>query len=80
MHELSLAGELVVQVGALAQREGATRVVRIELALGDLSGVDREALGFVFPLAAAGSVAEGAALAVQEVSGSDLLIVAMEVE
>ncbi len=80
MHELSLAGELVVQVGALAQRESATRVVRIELALGDLSGVDREALEFVFPLAAAGSVAEGAALAVQEVSGSDLLIVAMEVE
>jgi hydrogenase nickel incorporation protein HypA/HybF len=80
MHELGLAAALVAQVDQIAQREGATRVVRIELAVGDLSGVDRDALEFVFPIAAGQSTAEGAVLATRVVSGRDLLIVAMEVE
>jgi hydrogenase nickel incorporation protein HypA/HybF len=80
MHELSMAAALVDQAEGIARREGATRVARIELAVGDLSGVDREALEFAFPLAAERTLAEGATLAVEIVSGRDLLIVAMEVE
>lgn len=80
MHELGMATALVEQVEEVARREGAARIVRIELVVGDLSGVDREALEFVFPFAAERTVAEGATLAIEVVPGRDLLVVAMEVE
>jgi hydrogenase nickel incorporation protein HypA/HybF len=80
MHELGMATALVEQVEEIARREGAARIVRIELVVGDLSGVDREALEFVFPFAAERTAAEGATLAIEIVSGRDLLVVAMEVE
>jgi hydrogenase nickel incorporation protein HypA/HybF len=80
MHELGMATALVEQVEEIARREGAARIVRIELVVGDLSGVDREALEFVFPFAAERTAAEGAVLAIEVVAGRDLLVVAMEVE
>ena len=43
MHELSMAMELVAQVGEIARREGAARIARIEVSIGALSGVDSEA-------------------------------------
>jgi hydrogenase nickel incorporation protein HypA/HybF len=67
MHELSLAAELVSQVGEIARREGAARIARIEVRIGPLSGVDREAFAFAFPFAAEGSLAEGAALDIEAV-------------
>lgn len=80
MHELGMATALVEQVEEIARREGAVRVVRIELVVGDESGVDREALEFVFPFAAERTAAEGATLAIEIVPGRDLLVRAMEVE
>ena len=80
MHELGMATALVEQVEEIARKEGAARVVRIELVVGDESGVDREALEFVFPLAAERTAAEGATLAIEIVPGRDLLVRAMEVE
>lgn len=62
MHELSIAESLVEQLTALARREGAARVARVDLRVGALSGVDPEALAFAFPVAAEGTVAEGADL------------------
>ena len=67
MHELSMATALVEQVEEIARREGAARIARIEVRVGALSGVDGEAFAFAFPLAAEGSLAEGAALAIEEV-------------
>jgi hydrogenase nickel incorporation protein HypA/HybF len=63
MHELSIAESLVEQLTDLARREGAARVARVELRIGALSGVDPEALAFAFPVAADGTIAEGAELA-----------------
>ena len=80
MHELGMATALVEQVEEIARREGAARIVRIELVVGDLSGVDREALEFAFPFAAERTAAEGAILVFEIVSGGDLLVRAMEVE
>ncbi|MBF0181641.1 MAG: hydrogenase maturation nickel metallochaperone HypA [Magnetococcales bacterium] len=62
MHELSIAMALIDQVQRIARRESAARVVTVRIRVGCLSGVDAEALGFCFPLAARGSLAESARL------------------
>ena len=67
MHELSLAQAMVEQVAAVAAREQATTVGRIVVRMGALSGVDREAFEFAFPIVAEDSVAADAELTVEEV-------------
>ena len=66
MHELSLASAMVEQLQAAALREGASRIVAVEVVVGALSGVEREPLEFCFPVAAEGTLAEGAELRVEE--------------
>lgn len=67
MHELSLAMSLVEEVEAIAKRESATRVLTISLSIGDLSGVDREAFLYAFPLAAERTLLEDARLEVKRI-------------
>ena len=67
MHELSIAQSVIEQVEVVARREKAVRVLTVTLTIGALSGVERESLEFVFPMAAEGTLAEKAALAVEEV-------------
>jgi len=67
MHELGMASALIDQVGEIARREGATRIARIEVRIGALSGVDRDAFAFAFPIAAEGGLAEGAVLDIEDV-------------
>ncbi len=66
MHELALAGYLIEMVDDYAAQNGATRVKRISVRLGELSGMTR-ALYFCFPSAAKGTFCEGAVLDVEEV-------------
>lgn len=65
MHELSVCQALVDQLRELAQRESAQRVTRVLLRVGPLSGVVPELLEHAFPIAAAGTVAEGSAIAIE---------------
>lgn len=67
MHELSIACNLVEIVEEAARTAGAARVTRVRLRLGDLAGVVEEALRFSFPVAAQGTLAEGAELAIERV-------------
>ena len=67
MHELSLATELVEQVELAARREGAVRVESVEVVIGELSGVELESFEFCFPLAAEGTLLEGARLEIERV-------------
>ena len=67
MHELSLATAMVEQLEEILTREGGTRIVRIALRLGAMSGVDRDAFEFAFPEAAGGTPAEGAVLVIEEI-------------
>jgi hydrogenase nickel incorporation protein HypA/HybF len=64
MHEASLTRGLVRTIEEIAAREGATRVVGIEVWLGALSHMSKEHLAEHFAQAAAGTIAEGAALRV----------------
>ena len=69
MHELSLAQATVEQLERVLKAEGGgfSRIERLHMEIGGMSGVDREAFEFVFPAAAEGTVAESAALIFTEV-------------
>ncbi|MFN3705384.1 MAG: hydrogenase maturation nickel metallochaperone HypA [Thermoflexales bacterium] len=62
MHELSIACSLVEAAAQAAQQHGATRVTRVHLKLGVLSGVDADALRFSYDVAAQGTLLEGSQL------------------
>lgn len=71
MHELSVCLSLLQQVERIAAERHATAVVRIELEVGPLSGVEPDLLRNAWPLAATGTVAEPAELSI---SSSDLIV------
>ncbi|MBZ5639911.1 MAG: hydrogenase maturation nickel metallochaperone HypA [Acidobacteriia bacterium] len=62
MHELSIATGLVETAVRSAVANGASRVLRVNVRIGSLSGVEPEALSFCFPIAARETVCEGAEL------------------
>ncbi len=64
MHELSVCLSLLDQVRAIAEERAATRVIRIELEVGPLSGVEIDLLESAWPMAAAGTIADDADFAV----------------
>lgn len=65
MHELSIAAAMIEQLSEACQAAGATRIVRVDVMVGDLSGVDLEALELAFPMACEGTEAQGALLVAQ---------------
>ncbi len=67
MHEMSLAQALVDQAVELVRLDGCSRVLGVDVRIGALSGVMRDALEFCFPAAARGTALEGAELRVTEV-------------
>ena len=62
MHELAVAQALVEQVDAVIDQHQASRAASIRLHIGPLAGVVPELLARAFPLAAAGSRMQHAAL------------------
>jgi hydrogenase nickel incorporation protein HypA/HybF len=67
MHELAICQALIGQVERVAREKAARRVLSITVSVGPLSGVEAKLLEHAFPLAAAGTVAEQAALEVEVV-------------
>lgn len=65
MHELSVCQNLLQQVARLATSHHARRVDVIRLQIGPLSGVEPELLHQAFPIASAGTVADGAQLMIE---------------
>lgn len=66
MHELGIARNIVAIVSDAAQ---GRKVRRVTLEVGALSGVMTDAIAFCFPIAAEGTVLEGAALDIREIEG-----------
>ncbi|MCP4302434.1 MAG: hydrogenase maturation nickel metallochaperone HypA, partial [Gammaproteobacteria bacterium] len=62
MHELSVCMSMLQQVEQIAHERNASKVIKITLAIGPLSGVEPELMRHAYPLAAAGSVAADAEL------------------
>lgn len=79
MHEFAICKALVDQLTAVAHDNGAARITGVTLVVGPLSGVVPELLSRAFPVAAAGSLSEGARLTVEE-AGVRVWCPACEVE
>jgi hydrogenase nickel incorporation protein HypA/HybF len=69
MHEMSIAMSIVDAVVGNAEKEGAVRISGIELLVGKLAGIEAESLKFCFSAAAKGTLAEDAALTIEEPEG-----------
>jgi len=69
MHEMALCEGILQVIEAAAAREGFDRVTRVRLEIGRFAGVEPEALRFGFDVVMRGSVAEGAALEIEEAPG-----------
>jgi len=69
MHEMALAQGVIDVIESYAARERFAAVKTVWLEIGELSGVEAEALAFCFDAVARGSVAEGARLEIALVPG-----------
>mgnify|MGYP001557360193 FL=1 len=66
MHELAICQALMNQVESIAAERNARSVVSIVVGMGPLSGVEAQLLKHAYPVASAGSIAEGARLVVEK--------------
>ncbi len=67
MHELSVTRSILNIALAYAERAGANRILRINLAVGAISGIVGEAVQFYFDRLGEGTAAEGAELVFRHV-------------
>lgn len=65
MHELAITRSVISIVESEAKKRGFQRTVAIRLAVGEVSGFLPDCLREFFPIAAAGTAAEGAALEIK---------------
>lgn len=65
MHEFSVCLSLLEQVKEIAAQHGATRVDRIRLQIGPLSGVEPTLLEQAYPLVASATIAAEAELVIE---------------
>jgi hydrogenase nickel incorporation protein HypA/HybF len=70
MHEMSLAEGVLQLIEDSARQQSFTRVVAVWLEIGELAGVEVEAMKFCFDAVTRGSVADGARLEVILTPGS----------
>lgn len=70
MHEMSLAESVLQLIEDSAKTNGFTRVRTVWLEIGQLAGVEAEAMRFCFDAVTRGSIAEGAALEIIAAPGS----------
>lgn len=67
MHETALMKSLLDIVEEAARTNGAPRVRTVHLRIGEMAGVNAEAMRFAFEVLAPGTAAEGATLACERV-------------
>jgi hydrogenase nickel incorporation protein HypA/HybF len=69
MHELSLCESILQILEEESRRQAFSRVKRVRLEIGRLSGADPEAMRFGFDVVCRGSLAEGAELEILRLPG-----------
>ena len=67
MHEVSLMQNLLDIVSKTVEKEGGKKATLIHLRVGELSGVNRDALEFAFEVLSKGTVADGGKLEIERV-------------
>ena len=66
MHEIGIATEIAAAAVAEGNRHGARRITAVAIRVGVLRGIVADSLRMFFEFAVKGSVAEGAALEIEE--------------
>ena len=74
MHELAITKGIIDIVNSEAEKSGFKNVLEITLRVGEYSGIVPECLREFFPIAAAGSVAELAALVIAVVAFATIAV------
>lgn len=67
MHEVGIMQNAVLMAEQQARANGAARIVKLRLRIGQLSGVVPEALEFAFEVVGKGTMVEGAGLEIEPV-------------
>jgi hydrogenase nickel incorporation protein HypA/HybF len=67
MHEVSLMQDTLILAAQHARQAGGTRIHRLMMRIGPLSGVVPETLEFAFEIVAKGTIAEGGRLEIERV-------------
>lgn len=62
MHELAFTEGIIKLISQEAEKQGFTKCYSITLSVGDMSGIVPECIEGFFPIAAEGTIAEGARL------------------
>ncbi|BDY06358.1 hydrogenase maturation nickel metallochaperone HypA [Ferrimonas sp. YFM] len=70
MHEMSLAEGIVQILESEAQKQQFTKVKEVCLEVGELAGVELEALEFSFDVITRDTLAEGCSLSIESVPGT----------
>ena len=70
MHEVSIMTEALRMAVIAAKSAGASRVLKLRLRIGSLSGVVPESLRFAFDVVCHGTMAEGATLEIEMVQAA----------
>jgi hydrogenase nickel incorporation protein HypA/HybF len=78
MHELALMQSVAELALAEGRQRGAEAITRIHLRVGRLAGVDPQALIFAAEVVLEGSLAAGARLEIERVSGRELELSSLE--
>jgi hydrogenase nickel incorporation protein HypA/HybF len=80
VHELGIAGALIAAVEAEASRRRPARVVRAGVRIGQLAGVDAEALRFCVEALVEATPLETMALDIELAAGDELDLTYLEVD
>lgn len=81
MHEYHIVENLVKQIVAEAQKKQALKVVKVNLALGEMLGFDAEAIRLYYQTISEGTVAAGAVVDIHHViAGREIYIENIEIE
>ena len=62
MHEQSIVASLLTLALEDAKKDNARRIIKIKLVVGELTGIEKDAVKFYFGFMAKGTAAEGASL------------------
>lgn len=69
MHEMSLCEDVMRLIEDQARNRGFSRVLTVRLEIGELAGVEKEAMRFSFPSAAKDTLAEGCRFEIIDIPG-----------
>ena len=80
MHETHLIEPIIDGIAAHAQREGAQRVLKVRLMVGELSGVGEASLRETFSMLAKGSLLEQADLELTFYPGTGINVMSFDID